>query len=119
MKENMPSTYGVYVDRGPAKVARRTGRAAAGLVLIDRGGELTMERAYGEARVQEIVEQGRERPREIPPELRQKVEAARATDKEDHKHLEMTFAGIGTSGSYGSLDGRNRRRPAKRGSEQA
>jgi hypothetical protein len=109
---------GLYVgsesctDLGPTRIRVPTGRAAVSSVAVSTPfkGVLRLQKAYTESELQAIIEQGQSNPRPIPPELQERVEAARVAAKEDHRVLEMQFAGIGASGSYGSLDGRNRKR---------
>lgn len=114
MIANMPANHGVYVNLGPNRIAKPTGnRAVSDVVVQQPDGTVTMQDAYSESRLQEIIEQGSTRPRVIPPELQDRVEASRVADREDHRILETQFAGIGASGTYGSLDGRTKRRPAK------
>jgi hypothetical protein len=121
MKESMPGDLVLYspweefgtgiatrVDRGPNKFP--VGKC--GPVTITRpGGVTTTIPSYPEAKLNEIIEQGTAAPRPIPPELLDEVEHRRVQCKEDHKIIEQQYAGFASSGTFGSLDGRNNRRP--------
>jgi hypothetical protein len=113
VKQWMPGNTG-WTDLGPTRRKTPIGRAAASDVTVrQQDGTTTVVPAYAESHLQKIIEDGRTNPRELPEDVQKVVEAARVADREDHKILEQQFAGIGASGSYGSLDGRNSRRPGK------
>jgi hypothetical protein len=66
--------------------------------------------AYSDKELIRIIRAGETHPRSLSPELIPVAEAARVAAKEDLKVLEQQFAGIGVSGTYGSLDRRTPRR---------
>lgn len=122
-REEFGPGIAVYISKGGTRVppGGKTGdvtiRKPDGQA-IGRFGEKTaylleFRKPYSDAQLVKIIEAGQTSPREIPLEQVPIVEAARVADREDHKVFEQQFAGIGSSGTYGSLDGRSGRRPTR------
>ncbi len=102
--------YNYWTDRGPSR-SPKPGKS--GVVVIRRLSDdysVGTRAPYSDAKLQEIIEQGRSEPRYLDPDTAMIADRARAEASEDLRAVEQQFAGIGTSGSYGSLDGRNSRR---------
>jgi hypothetical protein len=101
----------VFLSKGGS---RDHPRSKTGPVTVkEPGHEDRVIPPYPDAKLMAIIEDGLQNPRPIPPGLLDRTEAARVACKEDQKILETQFAGIGVSGTFGSLDGRSRRRPTK------
>jgi hypothetical protein len=111
LEEHNYSIVQGWTNRGPSR-APRPGKA--GTVTVTRRSDSTLTHpAYGDKALALIIEQGEARPRVLPAEIVIEAERARVEGREDLRALEQQFAGIGVSGTYGSLD---RRKPKREGS---
>jgi hypothetical protein len=106
--EKFGTAIPIRVSKGGTKA--RPGGKTGPVIISAPGFENDTRPPYSDAKLIAIIEQGQASPREIPEELLDKVEYERVACKEDHHVLEQQFAGIGVSGTYGSLDGRASRR---------
>ncbi len=101
------------VSGGPSR-SPRPGKAGSVTVRRIRDGAVVrIHAAYSDKELSRIIEEGETSPRVLSPELVIAAERARVEGKEDLRALETQFAGIGVSGTYGSLD---RRKPKREGS---
>ena len=124
MKQSMPGdrTTGHdatrWLDMGPARVPK-PGKAGIVSVLycgVPVGPIRMLQRtqpAYSDKELIRIIREGETHPRQLTPAMVLIAEAARVAAKEDLRIFETQFAGLGVSGTYGSLD---RRTPKKEGS---
>jgi hypothetical protein len=106
MRESMPHTQG-WRARGSCR-APKPGKPGD-VTITDASGK-HIRAAYSESVLRRIIEEGLLHPRLLTPEEAWDAEQARVRSREDLRAIEMQFAGIGVSGTYGSLDGRNSRR---------
>jgi hypothetical protein len=117
MRQFMPADRG-WLNMGPAR-APRPGKA--GVVAVSYGGVpvgavYILQRtqpAYSDKELIRIIREGETHPRQLTPAMVLIAEAARVAAKEDLRIFETQFAGLGVSGTYGSLD---RRTPRREGS---
>ena len=107
-----------WLNMGPAK-APRPGKAGAVAITYTGAGPgpvsvlRRIQQPYSEKEQIRIIRQGETTPRQLTPAMVLIAEAARVAAKEDLRIFETQFAGLGVSGTYGSLD---RRTPKKEGS---
>lgn len=115
--QSLPGDRG-WTDMGPAK-APRPGKAGAVAVTycgVPPGPVAVFcrtQQPYSDKELIRIIREGETHPRLLTPAQVLVAERARVDAREDLKVLEQQFAGIGVSGTYGSLD---RRTPRREGS---
>jgi hypothetical protein len=113
-REEFGTGIAVRVNKGPSRT--KPSRCGPVIRSLPGWGPVALP-AYPESRLKEIIEQGNCSPREIPDHLIDRVERERVADKEDHRILEQQYAGFASTGTFGSLDGRNSKRSTKNKTE--